>query len=144
MQETYVCERCGTPFVRDRITQRGCTRYCARWLYEHQDTPAGWKVEREPRVVETREQRLARLREQRRNVMRRYRAKVRANQISERISDPVKRAAYVAVATQEAKPEQRVCNICCTEFLFDSSSGLLPGCSKLCRRLLYRQQVNAR
>ena len=150
MRQTHVCERCGTPFVRDRITQRGCSPRCRRWLYEHQDLLAGNVAIRgrlsNPNVVETQDQKDARLREQRRNVMRRYRAKSRAKTISERISDPAKRAAYVAVATKEAKETaqavtQRTCDICHNTFIHDPSSGLLPGCSKLCRRLLYRRQI---
>ena len=148
MRQTHVCERCGTPFVRDRITQRGCSPRCRRWLYEHQDLLAGNVAIRgrlsNPYVVETQEQKEARLREQRRNVMRRYRAKARAKQTSEQIDDLVKRATYFQVATkeiEEAEVTQRKCPICANEFVHDPSSGLLPGCSKLCRRLLYRQQI---
>jgi hypothetical protein len=134
MQEPYICERCKTPFVRGRVTQRGCSPTCRRWLYEHQDQITGLRPWETPSDASS-------LKEKHRLAMRRYRARKRAGLVAEQIPDPKKKEKYLALVEKLSEPEQRVCPICTTYFTFDPNSGLLPGCSKACRVLIYKHQV---
>lgn len=157
MKETYLCERCGTPFVRDRVSSRGCSKRCARWLYEHQDlyppqppapfprvrlTPDEWAAQEEARrkshMVSTAEK-AAHIKELRRLAMQRYRARKAAGLVSP--PKPVDVTYKEWLRAQVAfSPVQRACENCGKIFVFHPSSGMLPGCSLKCRQVLLRDR----
>lgn len=146
MRETYICEKCGTPFIRDRITARGCSARCKRWLYVHQGPSKAfvWGVPDQqpvqPQIApEALEQRAARLKEGRRLAMRRYRARLRAGVVE---TDPLTQTYKEYQAAQAALPSrEQACDNCHKLFIYDPASGMLPGCTQLCRRLIYKRQV---
>ena len=144
MQETYLCERCGTPFIRDRRSSRGCSIQCRRWLYDHQDThppldpPKHSYGNKSTRRIATIDR--TPIKEQRRNAMRRYRARKRAGQVAERSQGENIYANWVQ-AQATLPVEEQTCSVCHKTFLYDPASGQLAGCSQICRRILYRQQV---